>query len=105
MTDIRLQKTNVTLKMLVDSDILSAGTSLTCRNPEAIGKLNDDGSITVWYCSQKKKFDYLSGAARFIEKKSINGWLYWEVIVNGERQNLGDFRDLYLETLVPHKPE
>jgi len=97
MAENELQKTNVTLKMLLDSKILSPGLELTCANPDVNGELNADGSITVFYHSQRKKFDYLSGAARFIEKKSLNGWLYWDVVHDGTRKNLGAFRDQYLK--------
>lgn len=97
MADSGIQKTNVTLKMLLDSGILSAGLALVCDNPNVSGILNGDGSITIWLDGKEKKFDFLSGAARFIEKRSLNGWLYWEVIIEGERRNLGDFRDQYLQ--------
>ena len=98
VNDDNFQKTNVTLKMLIESKILLPGLELVCPNPKVRGNLNSDGSITVNIEGKEKKFDYLSGAARHIEKRSINGWIYWHVIINGEERNIGSFRDEYLKT-------
>ncbi|HEU4551714.1 MAG TPA: hypothetical protein VFS25_02730 [Chitinophaga sp.] len=101
MANARIQKTNVTLKMLLDSGILTAEQELVCENPNVRGMLNGDGTITVRLEDIERRFDFLSGAARFIEKRSINGWLYWGTLVNGIKHNLGDFRDQYLELNEP----
>lgn len=99
MAESGIQKTNVTLKMLLNSGILSKGLSLLCNNPDVSGTLNDDASITIQVGGKEKTFEFLSGAARFIEKRSLNGWIYWSVIVDGERRNLSDFRDQYLKVI------
>jgi hypothetical protein len=97
MSDAGLQKTNVTLSMLIDSGIILPGAELVCPNPKVRGLLNPDGSIQVIIDGKEKTFQFLSGAARYIEKRSLNGWLYWSTMIDGERQNLGDFRDQFLK--------
>ncbi|MEJ5829053.1 hypothetical protein V7S65_20990 [Chitinophaga sp. CCNWYY40] len=96
-----LQKTNVTLKMLLDTKILSQGQQIFCTKPDIHGILNEDGSITIIIEGKQKGFDFLSGAARHIEKRSLNGWTYWWVVVNGEKYSLDGFRDQYLKTQSP----
>ena len=92
-----LEKTNVTLKMLIESEILSPGLELVCANPNVHGILNSDGSIKIMMDGKEKIFPFLSGAARYIEKRSLNGWIYWQVR-NGEgRTDLSAFRDAYIE--------
>jgi Restriction Enzyme Adenine Methylase Associated len=96
-------KTNISLKMLIDSGILNEGQEIFCRNPNIKGIINNDGSITLDINDKKMAFGYLSGAARFIEKISLNGWLYWHVIHNNEKQPIGIFRDEYLKNHVSSK--
>ena len=91
-----LHKTNITLKMLIESQILLAGQEIFCSNPSVNGFLNSDGSITVFINGRNKVYDYLSGAARHIEGRSLNGWIYWYVLRDGEKVPLGNFRDQYL---------
>lgn len=98
MSDAGIQKTNVTLSMLIDRGIILPGAELVCPNPKVSGTLNLDGSITVTIEGKEKNFQYLSGAARYIEKRSLNGWLYWSTVIDGKKRNLGDFRDQYLKT-------
>ncbi|MGC3973225.1 MAG: hypothetical protein QM771_02405, partial [Nitrospira sp.] len=92
-----LQKTNVTLKMLIDSNILLPGSKLICTNPNVYGILNPNGSIKLFRDGKIKEFEYLSGAARFVEKRSINGWLYWHVLIGNKSTSLSSFRDTYID--------
>ena len=94
-----IQRTNVSLKMLIEGGILNAGQEIVCRNSKIKGCINSDGSITLDINGSKRDFEYLSGAARFIEKISLNGWLYWHVITNGKKQPIGIFRDEYLKKM------
>lgn len=82
--------------MLIEENILSPGQPLVCDNPAATGILNMDGSIKVFYKEEEKVFDFPSGAARYIEGRSINGWIYWRVPINGGTVPLSDFRDQYI---------
>ena len=83
--------------MLIENGILSPGQPLVCGNPDATGILNADGSIKVFYRQEEEKlFDFLSGAARYIEGRSINGWIYWQVPANEGTVPLSDFRDQYI---------
>lgn len=82
--------------MLIESKILSPYTELLCPNPAVKGILNDDGSIKVFIKGEEKVFEYLSGAARHIEKRSINGWIYWQTMTKKGRVPLSVFRDKYV---------
>lgn len=94
------ERTAVTLKMILEKGILQANLKLTSEfNPESEGVLNEDGSITIVTNGQKKTFSYPSGAARHIEQKSINGWIYWQTEVKGIKYNLNHYRDLYINAL------
>jgi len=90
-------KTNITLKMLIDSGLFIPGQRVFSQDGSVSGFLNTDGSITVHLKDQDKTFEYLSGAARYIEKRSLNGWLYWHVLVDGQKVALDTFRDQYLD--------
>lgn len=83
--------------MLIDAKILSPGSKLVCANQNVRGVLNSDGSITVKIDGTERVFEYLSGAARFIEKISINGWIYWSIEIDGKKHDLSSFRDQYVE--------
>lgn len=89
------RKTEVVLKMLVDCGMLSPGAELLSDNPDARAILNSDGSIKVIFEGNEKLFSYPSGAARYVEKKSLNGWAYWFLLCNGEKRYLSSFRDEY----------
>ncbi|SDX36676.1 hypothetical protein SAMN05444410_11451 [Hydrobacter penzbergensis] len=91
-----LKKTSITLKMLIDVGLLHAGQEIFCENPSIKGVINLDGSITVNVDGKDCHFEYLSGAARHIEKRSLNGWLYWHTSIEGEKFCIGSFRDQYL---------
>ena len=90
------EKTSITLKMLIDVGLLHEGQEIFCENPSVKGVINVDGSITVNIDGKDYHFDYLSGAARYIEKRSLNGWLYWYIALDGGRRSIGSFRDQYL---------
>lgn len=96
MTGSDIQKTNVTLKMLIESKILSPGIELICAKPGIKALLNKDGSIKVFVDGNNKVFEYLSGAARYIEKKSVNGWIYWRTVTREGQVPLSEFRDKYI---------
>lgn len=90
-----LKKTEITLKMLVESELLSAGEELLCEHPNARGILNSDGSIKVILEGNEKAFQYPSGAARYVENKSLNGWKYWFIRINDEVHFLDSFREKF----------
>lgn len=98
------ETTAITLKMILESGILKPNSELfVLSNSEVEGILNADGSITVYLNGLKKVFPYPSGAARYVEKKSINGWLYWYVNTEGEKQSLSFYRDKYIQLMKPLK--
>lgn len=83
--------------MLIDKGLLFADAELSCHRPTARATVNSDGSVTVFVKDTQKVFDYLSGAARFVEDKSLNGWLYWFVTVGGKKVPLDHLRDKFLD--------
>ncbi|WP_300601966.1 hypothetical protein [Niabella sp.] len=94
------ERTAVTLKMILEKGILQANVKLTSMsNPEVEGVLNEDGSITVVANGKKKIFSFPSGAARYIERKSINGWIYWQIALKDVKYNLSHYRDLYINAI------
>ncbi|MCD2424384.1 hypothetical protein LQ567_16510 [Niabella pedocola] len=94
------ERTAVTLKMILEKGILQANLKLTSvLNPEIEGVLNEDGSITVTINGQKRTFLYPSGAARYVEQRSINGWIYWQIELEGMKYTLSYYRDLYINAL------
>lgn len=86
--------TNVSLKELIDSGMIKPGTQIF--GDEGVeGIINIDGSLTVDINGTPKIFPFLSGAARRIEGRSLNGWLYWKTIENGQLVTLKSIRDKF----------
>lgn len=85
------------MEMLVVSGILQVEKRLTCMSPDVFAIVNENASITVFDDKIEKTFEHLSGAAKFIENKSLNGWLYWYVDIGDERLPLDILRDKYLQ--------
>lgn len=88
----------VTLKDLIQSGIIKSGTKLFSPTNNAIGQIDDSGSITITINGKSQIFYSPSGAARAIEKKSINGWIYWQLIDSHSNslENLSFFREKHL---------
>lgn len=92
-----LEKTSITLRMLFDAGLLKVGQEVFSANPEASGVINKDGSLKVFYQGREKNFPFLSGAARYVENRSLNGWIYWFVEEGGQRKSLDSIREQYLK--------
>lgn len=84
--------------MLFDAGHLKVGQEVFSANPEATGIINKDGTLKVFYQDREKNFPFLSGAARYIENRSLNGWIYWFIEVDGQRESLDSIRELYLKS-------
>ncbi len=82
--------------MLIESEILVPGIVLIRSNPDVRGILNSDGSINVFFKGKEKNFQFLSGAARYLEGKSLNGWRYWQTHTSEGLRALRDYRDQYI---------
>jgi hypothetical protein len=91
-----LEKTSISLKMLLEVGLIQPGQEVSCGNQECSGSINSDGSLRIIFKGNEKNFPYLSGAARYVEKRSINGWLYWFVVENGQITTFDDLRQQYL---------
>jgi hypothetical protein len=86
----------ITLSMIIDAGILSPGIKVySVMNKQITGILNSDGSITLKIKDEIKNFPFPSGAARAIENRSLNGWIYWQVLDSGEYRDLGFFREIF----------
>lgn len=89
---------DITIKMLVDEGILKAGTKIYGLNNFS-GTLNDDGTIILTINDQVRTFPFPSGAARAVEKRSLNGWTYWKVMDEHTKtlKELTYYREKYIE--------
>ena len=83
--------------MLVEAGFLRLGQELVCPNAKATCLINKDCFVSLKYNGEDKVFEHLSGAARYIEKKSLNGWMYWQVEIDGKKIFLSTLRDQYLK--------
>lgn len=92
-----IEYTNVTLKMLIDAGVIKADTEIySSSQPEIIGKIKSNGSISILLGSQYKTFHSPSGAAKAILKVSVNGWIFWKILFENEYKELSFLRELYL---------
>ena len=81
-------------KCLIKNDLLQPSTDLyKVKTGEKLGKLNQNGTITVVSNGIEKTYEYPSGAARWIEKLSLNGWTYWGVKKGKEIVPLSELRE------------
>ncbi len=94
MPDIEIS--SITLKMLLDTGILKAGTRLYAESDNSIvANLSPDGNIVLNINNEVIVKQSLSGAARAITGKSLNGWLFWSIDESGVMQTLSFFRSKY----------
>ena len=94
MSDIEIS--SVTLKMLLDAGILKAGTRLYAESDNSVvANLEPDGNIRLNIDNEVVVKQSLSGAARALTGKSINGWLFWSVSESGALRTLSSFRYKY----------
>ena len=87
--------TSITIKMLIDSRILKPGQIIYPMKGggDIEGVLNEDGTIVLSIDSKSKSYGSPSGAAKAVEDRSINGWIYWGVKENGSLVELSAFRN------------
>lgn len=96
-----IEYTNITLKMILDSGLIEPGTCIySSSQPQVKGKINSDGSITLLLDKEDKVFQSPSGAARAVVKLSVNGWIFWKLLINNEYKELSVLRKLYNDTLT-----
>jgi len=89
----------ITLEMIINQGLISPDIPVYGPNREtSSGILNANGSISITVLGKAKTYPYPSGAARAIEKMSLNGWLYWHINDNGTYRNLDYFRKKYVES-------
>ena len=89
---------DITLKMIIDSGLIKPDTKVFASiNHEIIGKINQDGSITLFIDNLQKTFLFPSGAARAIVKMSVNGWLFWQILESDQFKELSYFKKEYLK--------
>jgi hypothetical protein len=89
---------SITLAMIIEKGFIPAGSSVYASSEKKIvGVLNTDGSITIELHGKSLNFPYPSGAARAIEKRSLNGWLYWKIKEGENYRDLDYYRNKYME--------
>ena len=82
------------LEDLIEAGLLISGSSLfKIDTSEELGVVNSEGKIEIQKNGELRTFEYPSGAARWLEGRSINGWIYWGVDVEGELMSLKQLRD------------
>ena len=88
--------TNITLKMIIDSGLIKPDTTIySLSQPQVIGNINSDGSITLVVDNQNKVFISPSGAAREVVKLSVNGWIFWKIFIDNDYKELSILREKY----------
>lgn len=88
----------ITLEMIINHGLINPDIPIFGpKRDTPTGILNSDGSISVTVYGKAKTYPYPSGAARAIEKTSLNGWLYWHINENGTYRNLDYYRKKYAE--------
>lgn len=88
-----------TIKMLVDEGILKAGSTVYGSLANNVsGILSEDGDISLVIDNKFRKFPFPSGAARAVEKRSLNGWIYWKIMDEDTNtfKELKYYRDKYV---------
>jgi len=91
-----IEYTNVTLKMIIDSGLIEPDTKIySSSQPEIIGNVKEDGTITLFIDNQDKVFYSPSGAARAVVNLSVNGWTFWKLLIDNKYLELSSLRELY----------
>jgi len=76
--------------------LLGAGTAIYPRGQkfsESVGTINAEGMVEV----SGQSFSSLSAAAEHFTGRPTNGWWWWCVEVLGEKQELREVRQEYLD--------
>lgn len=90
-----LEISNITLKMIIDKGFLAPNTELVAiKDAKITGLLLEDGSINVNFKTGVVNYPFPSGAARGVEKMSLNGWIYWGAFTAGQLKPLSFFREM-----------
>ena len=88
----------ITLKMIIDAGILKPNSVVySSLNKHITGTLNADGSLSILINKEIKTFPFCSGAARAVEDRSLNGWIYWLIEDEDELKPLDYYRTKYKE--------
>jgi hypothetical protein len=86
--------TDITIGDLINNELLEPSTDLyKVKTGEKLGKLNQNGTISVVSNGIEKIAEDPSGAARWIEKISLNGWTYWGVKKGQKIVSLSELRE------------
>jgi hypothetical protein len=92
--NIALKISNTTLKMLLDASIITPGQPVHPVNGKSyVGEIIRTGELVVSIAGELRTFKSPSGAAKAVEKSSINGWRYWGIKQDdGNLIPLSDYR-------------
>lgn len=93
---LHLETHCITLQNLLDAGILKAGIRIYAEtDSNLIATLSHSGNILLDINGSIVEKQSLSGAAKAITGKSINGWLFWKAEEAGRLETLSFFRDKY----------
>ena len=94
-----MQLTEITIKDLVDNQILKSGTRLFLDNFDSDKyscEITEDAMLLIEFNNSIKKWPFPSGAAKSITKISINGWIKWFLLDdNNDKVFLSELRLRY----------
>lgn len=94
--DAKQASSRVDLADLLSTGFLDVGTPIYPRvekYSKSVGTINSEGAVEV----AGQAFQSLSAAAKSLTGKPTNGWSWWSVKVHGERQDLQEIRQEYLD--------
>lgn len=82
--------------MIIDVGLIKPNTKVYASTTNDInGIINKDDSLSLRINDKEINFPYPSGAARAITKTSVNGWIFWRILDNGEYKELKSYKDKY----------
>ena len=105
--EIREEKptsSRVDLTGLLSAGFLDIGTPIYPRVEkfaESVGTANSESAVEV----AGQSFSSLSAAAKHLTGRPTNGWWWWAIEVQGEKQDLREIRQEYLDAQGVDDPE
>ncbi|MCB9044677.1 MAG: hypothetical protein H6550_00930 [Chitinophagales bacterium] len=89
----------ITIKDLLEKGIICDGTKVFSNSSNIEGTIQSNGDIQIEIKGVTRIFPFPSGAARAVEGKSLNGWIYWKIYDSDTQsyKELDFYRKKYLQ--------
>lgn len=90
--------TEVKISDLLEENFLTVGTTLFLDGFNSIDyecRIIDGGKIELTVNSNVTYWGFPSGPAKFLTKISVNGWIRWYVLEDGDKIFLSELRSRY----------